>query len=279
MGNRDLVCGKFHLPLGGRTLIMGILNVTPDSFSDGGSFASPRRAVARALHLQHEGADLIDIGGESTRPGARLVSARDEMRRILPVIETLFSKLSIPISVDTSKAPVAEAALNAGASIVNDVTGLRDPRMAGVVSRAGAPVILMHMRGTPRTMRRFTRYRSLVRDVLFELCASIRKARSAGIRRDRILTDPGFGFAKTPEQSFTLLRNLGALRQLGYPVVIGPSRKSFLGAAAGWPPEERLFGTAAAVALGIAAGADVVRVHDVGAMRQVASIADAVARS
>ncbi|MBI3312335.1 MAG: dihydropteroate synthase [Candidatus Omnitrophica bacterium] len=275
----NLICGKFSLPLGERTLVMGILNVTPDSFSDGARFLDPRKAVAHALRMEKEGADLIDIGGESTRPGAPAVPVREELRRILPVIERLSTRLRVPISVDSSKASVVEAALRAGASLVNDVTALRDPRMASVVARAGVPVILMHMRGTPRTMRRLARYRSLVPEVLRELKLSIRKALSSDIRRDRILIDPGIGFAKSPQDSLTLLRELSRFKKLGFPVVVGPSRKSFIGRVLGHPAEDRLFGTAAAVAFSVAEGANIVRVHDVRAMSQVVRVADAIRRS
>ncbi len=270
---------------------MGILNVTPDSFSDGGRFLSARRAVSHALRMQREGADLIDVGGESTRPGARPVSAREELRRILPVIEQLAGGLKIPISVDTSKADVAEAALQAGASLVNDVTALGDPAMGRVVARAGVPVILMHTRGTPLTMISKARYRKLIPEVVLELKRSIRKAAAAGIRKKNILIDPGIGFAKSAEQSLELIRRLAEFKKLGFPVVAGPSRKSFIGAASHQrrgissaartvPPrslaEERVFGTAAAVALCAAHGAEIIRVHDVAAMRQAALIGHAI---
>ena len=262
--------------MGQRPLIMGILNVTPDSFSDGGRFLSARRALSHALGMQREGADLIDVGGESTRPGARPVPTREELRRILPVIEKLSGRLKIPISVDTSKASVAEAALEAGASLVNDVTALGDPAMAGVVARRGVPVILMHTRGTPRTMRSKTRYRQLLPEVIAELRRSVKKALAAGISRKRILVDPGIGFAKNAQQSLELIRRLKEFKKLGFPVVVGPSRKSFIGLALDDPSEDRLLGTAAAVALCAAGGADMIRVHDVAAMRQAAWVGAAV---
>ncbi|MBI3332655.1 MAG: dihydropteroate synthase [Candidatus Omnitrophica bacterium] len=289
-----LTCGSFQLPLGERTLLMGILNVTPDSFSDGGLYLNPRRAVSHALRLQEEGADLIDVGGESTRPGARPVSAEEEMRRILPVIERLAGRLKVPISVDTWKAKVAGAAIRAGAALVNDVTALRDPRMPELVARAEVPVILMHMRGTPRTMQRRPRYRRLIPEIIAELKASLAKARAAGIRKNRILLDPGIGFGKGLRENLLLLKNLSAFKRLGYPLVIGPSRKSFIGHLLGTPPHaaggpsgaasdsgshDRLMGTTAAVALGVAHGADIVRVHDVAAMRRVAGVADAILRA
>jgi len=257
---------------------MGILNVTPDSFSDGGRFTAPSRAVRCALRLQSEGADLIDIGGESTRPGAKGVLAQAEIKRVLPVIERLEGRLSIPISIDTSKAAVAQAACAAGASMVNDVTALGDPRMAEVVAAAGVPVVLMHMRGTPRTMQKNIRYRRLIPEIQQSLRASIRRARACGITAGQILVDPGIGFGKSIEQNLQLIQKLATFKAMGFPVVVGPSRKSFIGHLLGLPVEERLLGTAAAVALSVARGADIVRVHDVKAMRQVADVAHALAK-
>ena len=255
---------------------MGILNVTPDSFSDGGRFLTVRSAVAHALRMQAEGADLIDVGGESTRPGARPVSAAEEMRRVIPVIERLAGRLRIPVSVDTSKAAVAEAALRAGASLVNDVTALRDPAMGRVVARSRVPVILMHSRGTPRTMRSRARYRRLLPEILSELNRSVKKALACGISRNKILMDPGIGFAKSAQQSLELIRRLGEFKKLGFPIVAGPSRKSFIARSLGDSTQDRLFGTAAAVALCAAGGADIIRVHDVAAMRQAALVGRAV---
>lgn len=275
----ELQCGAFHLPLGKRPLIMGILNVTPDSFSDGKRYLHPRTAIAHALAMQADGADIIDVGGESTRPGAAPVSAQEEIKRVLPVIERLAARLKIPISVDTSKAAVAEAAIRAGACMVNDVTALRDPKMAGVVVPAGVPVILMHMRGTPRTMQRNASYRRLVPEILSELKRSIQKARAAGIPSEKILIDPGLGFAKQAEQNLVLLKSLAAFKAMGFPVVVGPSRKSFIGRILGSRVDDRIFGTAAAVALAVFSGADIVRVHEVAAMRRVALVAEAIRNS
>ncbi len=255
---------------------MGIVNVTPDSFSDGGNYVDVKKAVAHALKMEREGADLIDLGGESTRPGAQPVSGKEELRRVLPVLEHLQRKIHIPISIDTSKSMVAEAALKAGAALVNDVTALSDPRMGNLIADWDVPVILMHMRGNPRTMRRYARYRRLIPEVLAELKNSIRTALHAGISRKRILIDPGLGFAKEPQHNFELLKNLPALKRLHCPVVIGPSRKSFLGMISGESPSDRTFGTAAAVALAVFLGADIVRVHDVAAMRQVADVSRAI---
>ena len=258
---------------------MGILNVTPDSFSDGGRFLSPKRALSHALRMQREGADLIDVGGESTRPGAPAVSAKEEMRRILPVIQQLAARLKVPISVDTSKASVADAALKAGATLVNDVTALGDPAMGKVVARHGVPVILMHSRGTPRTMKSKARYKKLLPEVISELNRSVRKAKSAGIGRKKILIDPGIGFAKNARQSLELIRRLPELKKMGFPVVAGPSRKSFIRLTLGDLSEERLIGTAAAVALCAAGGAQILRVHDVAVMRQAALLGRAIGGS
>ena len=272
--------GSHRMTLGRRTLVMGILNVTPDSFSDGGRFLSASDAIAQGERLAAEGADLIDIGGESTRPGAPRVTVEEERARVLPVIRILARRLRVPLSIDTSKAAVAEAALDAGCALVNDVTALRgDARMASVIARTKAPVILMHMRGTPRTMQQRTRYRSLEAEVIAELRDAMRHAVDAGIAKDRLLIDPGLGFAKTAAQSLRLLRRLDALQVLQRPVVVGPSRKSFIGAVLDAPVEERLMGTAAAVALAIAGGAHMVRVHDVRAMVHVVRMSDAILNS
>lgn len=245
---------------------MGILNVTPDSFSDGGAYATPEAAVARAIQMVGEGADLIDIGGESTRPGAAAVSRDEELRRTIPVIERLAAVVRVPISIDTSKADVARQALAAGATIVNDVTALRgDPRMAEVVSRARARVILMHMRGTPRTMQRRPRYRDVVRQVRTWLADAAHRAQRAGIARSRIWLDPGLGFGKTVRHNLELIRGLPSLVELGYPVVLGPSRKSFIGRVLDADVSDRLPGTLACVAWAAAQGVRVLRVHDVKA--------------
>ncbi|MCM8811940.1 MAG: dihydropteroate synthase [Candidatus Omnitrophica bacterium] len=255
---------------------MGILNVTPDSFSDGGRYASPSKAVAKALQMEAEGADIVDIGGESTRPGAQPVSVRQELRRVIPVIERLSKRLKIPISIDTSKAVVARIALESGASLVNDVTALRDPDMGPVVAQAGVPVVLMHMRGTPRTMQVKPAYRRLIPEVLSEIKTAVRKAREAGISDQKILIDPGIGFGKRPGDNLRLLKEIPRFKALGFPVVMGPSRKSFIQSVLGLPVQDRLFGTAAAVTICASLGADIVRVHDVAVMSQVVKMADAV---
>lgn len=242
---------------------MGVVNVTPDSFSDGGSTLDPQAAIARGRQLAQDGADCLDIGGESTRPGAASVPAAQELERVLPVIRGLAGTVRIPLSIDTSKAAVAERAIAAGASIVNDVTALGDPAMAGVVARSKAALILMHMRGTPRTMQRAPRYRDVVQDVTRALARAADCAEAAGIERRRLLLDPGLGFGKTVSHNLQLLRHLDALVGLGLPVVIGPSRKSFIGRVLQAEVEDRLAGTLACVAAAVRCGAAIVRVHDV----------------
>jgi dihydropteroate synthase len=268
------------LVLGERTLIMGVLNVTPDSFSDGGQYYEAEAAVARALEMESMGADLLDIGGESTRPGSKAISAEEELSRVLPVIDALRGKLRIPISIDTSKSEVAEAATEAGAEIVNDVTGLSgDARLAGLVSRRKLPLILMHMRGEPRTMQRAPFARNVMQDVTASLRRSITVARRAGIPKSQIVLDPGLGFGKTYEQNFELIARLPEIAQLGFPVLAGASRKGFVGKALGGAPKhERAWGTAATVTAAILGGAHIVRVHDVGEMVQVARVADEILR-
>jgi len=275
--------GSRTLPLGGRTLIMGVLNVTPDSFSDGGSYLDSEAAVARALVLERDGADILDVGGESTRPGATPVAVEEELRRILPIIEILRGKLRIPISVDTQKAEVAEAALASGAAILNDISALRmDARLAKVAARAHVPMILMHMRGTPRTMQRGPFARDVIRDVMNGLREAVARARHAGLAKSQILLDPGIGFGKTHEQNFEILARLPEFARLGCPLVLGTSRKAFLGKALArpgepdLPPGERLLGTAATVTASILGGAHIVRVHDVAEMARVARVADAI---
>jgi dihydropteroate synthase len=243
---------------------MGVLNVTPDSFSDGGRYLTPQEAIRHATRMVEEGAEVIDVGGESTRPGSRPVSCEEELRRVIPVIETLGKRLPVPLSIDTSKAQVARCALEAGASMVNDVTALRgDPQMAAVVARAQVPVILMHMRGMPQTMQRAPRYRDVVGEVKAFLAEAIQRAHQAGIAWEQILIDPGLGFGKTVTHNLLLLRHLDALLALGRPVVIGPSRKSFIGRILDAPVDERLAGTLACVAYAARQGIHVVRVHDV----------------
>lgn len=261
-----------------RPLVMGILNVTPDSFSDGNRFFSTESAVRRALEMEQEGADIIDIGGESTRPKAPAVSLDEELRRVVPVIEALAGKLSVPISVDTYKAAVARAACAAGAEIVNDVSGLFfDEGMAAAVAEADAGLVVMHTRGTPDLMQADTHYEDLVADVKAYLRESLELAEQAGIKAARIAIDPGLGFGKSSEGNLELIRRLKEFLPMGYPILVGPSRKSFIGAITGRQGVERIFGTAAAVAASVLNGASIVRVHDVAAMRDVVLMAKALA--
>jgi dihydropteroate synthase len=269
------------LALGERTLVMGILNVTPDSFSDGGLYLDADAAVARAVAMEAAGADIIDVGGESTRPDSAGISASEEIRRILPVIEELRGKIRIPISVDTSKAEVAEAAADTGAEILNDVTGLQnDPRIAEVTQRRKLGLILMHMRGTPKTMQKAPFARDVIRDVTSGLRRSVALALKAGVARSQIIVDPGIGFGKSYEQNCEIIRRLPDLAKLGFPLLVGTSRKSFLGAALNRDAgSDRIWGTAATVAASILQGAHIVRVHDVTEMAQVARVTDVVRSS
>lgn len=255
-------------------VVMGILNLTPDSFSDGGALAREGAALERAECLLSEGAGILDVGGESTRPGAATVPVQEEMTRVLPFIHRLSESGMGPISIDTRNADVAREALRAGAQIVNDVSGLNhDPRMARVVAEEGAGLVLSHMRGTPATMRDLANYRDVSGEVTAELGNSLALALEAGIKKDRIVVDPGVGFAKTGEQSMELLRNLGSLRTLGCPILVGPSRKSFIGELTGLPPAQRLPGTIAACVLALNYGAMVFRVHDVAPVVQALEVA------
>ena len=272
-------CRGRQVPVGERTLVMGILNVTPDSFSDGGLYAEPERAVEHAVEMIKAGADIIDVGGESTRPGADPVSAEEERRRVLPVIQALRRQSDVLISIDTYKAEVARAALDAGADIVNDISGLGfDEEMPGVVASTGAGLVLMHIRGTPRTMQQNPVYRDVVREIGETFAERLAKAEKAGISPEQVVLDPGIGFGKKLQHNLEILRRLKEFRRFGRPILIGPSRKSFIGAILDLPPDQRLEGTAAAVAVGIANGADVVRVHDVREMVRVVRVADAIVR-
>ncbi len=254
---------------------MGVVNVTPDSFSDGGLFLDSERAVAHGIELVEEGADLLDVGGESTRPGAEGVSADEERRRVIPVIEGLAGS-GPPISIDTSKAAVAAAALDAGATIVNDVTALRDPEMAPLVAERGAGLVLMHMRGDPRTMQEDPVYGDVVAEVKALLAERIDLATGAGIAKEKIWIDPGIGFGKTVEHNLELLRRIPELKELGCRVLVGTSRKSFIGKLTGADVDDRLGGTIASCVLAVAGGADAVRVHDVKPVREALLVAGAI---
>ena len=270
--------GREFAPPG--VFIVGVLNVTPDSFFDGGRYLDPGAGLEHALRLAAEGADLIDVGGESTRPGAPEVSEEEELRRVIPLLERLAaSGFPVPVSIDTSKPAVARAALGAGAAMVNDVRALADRELARVVAGSGAAVVLMHMRGTPRDMRDRAVYGDVVSEVRSELSETMARAVGAGVCEDRILLDPGIGFAKTAEQSVELLARLPDLAGLGRPLLVGPSRKSFIGAITGAPAEDRLAGTLAAVTAAVLGGATFIRVHDVAASRQAARVASAIRAS
>ncbi|HKO39250.1 MAG TPA: dihydropteroate synthase [Solirubrobacterales bacterium] len=258
------------------TQLMGVVNVTPDSFSDGGLYLDPEAAIAHGRELVAAGAEILDVGGESTRPGAAVVPAEEELERVVPVIRGL-RDLDCHISVDTSKADVAEAAMDAGAVIVNDVTALRgDPEMAALCAERGATVVLMHMLGDPRTMQDDPRYDDVVAEVKDFLAARLEAATAAGVAEERVWLDPGIGFGKTAAHNMELLRRLGELRDLGRPLVVGTSRKSFIGRVDGSAADERLGGTIASSVIAAAEGADALRVHDVAEMRQALAVATAI---
>lgn len=273
--------GGRTLSLGERTVIMGVINVTPDSFSDGGVLFDGAVAIEAGVRMVEQGAGIIDVGGESTRPGASPAGGAEEHRRVVPVIEGLAKRVDVPISIDTYRAATADAALAAGASIVNDISGLRyEPELAGVVARRGAAVILMHTRGRSRDMYQHASYGDVVAEVLDEMRESMAFATSAGVTTTRIMIDPGLGFAKEAPHSFEALARLDELAELGRPIVVGPSRKSFLAKPLGGtvPASARDWATAAAVTTAVLAGAHVVRVHAVGEMLQVARVADEIRR-
>jgi dihydropteroate synthase len=270
--------GRVRYDLNSRTFIMGILNCTPDSFSDGGQFDDPSRAVRHALGMVEAGADFIDIGGESTRPGAEPVAAEEELRRVLPVIRLLARETTCPISIDTYKSDVARRALDAGASMVNDISGFSfDPVMADVTAEAGVPVVLMHTLGRPAVMQADPQYGNLIEDICAALGRSTVLARASGITQ--IIIDPGIGFGKTPGQNCEIIKRLQEFKRFGYPVMIGASRKGFIGRILDLPIEERLEGTMAAVAASVMNGASIVRVHDVRQAVRTVRVIDAIVRS
>jgi len=265
---------------GKRTYIMGVLNVTPDSFSDGGEFNNPNAALEQAQRLVAAGADIIDIGGQSTRPGAVEVTVAEELERVLSVVQLLRPAISVPISVDTTRATVASAAIASGADIVNDISGgMFDPEMLTTVAKLDVPIVLMHMRGTPQTMQQLTDYEDLIGGIYQFLESRVANAIASGIDPAQIIIDPGIGFAKKYHQSIEILRRLSEFRDLGYPILVGASRKSFIGHILEQPdPKARVWGTAAACCGAIANGADIVRVHDVKEMHDVCRVADALFR-
>ncbi len=266
-----------EIVLGNRTLLMGILNVTPDSFSDGGKYSDPDRAFARAVELEEEGADILDLGAESTRPGSQRISEAEELRRLVPVLKRLHGKLSIPISVDTYKSGVAAKALEHGAEIINDPSGiLLDLQLPKMVTKHDAGLIINHMRGTPETWAKLPPLKDLMRSISIDLEAAVHRARQAGVQQHQIVIDPGLGFGKRREQNAQIIAHLGLLKSFDLPILIGPSRKSFL---AKERPQDTEFATAAAVCASILNGAHVVRVHDVKAMKLVADVVDAIRES
>jgi len=273
-------CGEHVFELGGRTIVMGILNVTPDSFSDGGRFLETDAAVKHALQLRDDGADIVDVGGESTRPGATTIDAEEEIRRVVPVVQRLSDEApELAVSVDTRKSAVARAAIDAGAALVNDVAAGRDPQMLTVVASSRAGYVVMHMLGDPATMQAQPHYDDVVEQVRTFLADRLRTAEDAGIARDRLCVDPGIGFGKTLDHNLALLRDIDRIVELGAPVLAGPSRKRFIGTLTGVEdPADRVDGTAAAVAWLVAHGTHVVRVHDVKEMTRVARVVEAIRR-
>ncbi|MCL0042613.1 dihydropteroate synthase [Thermodesulfovibrionales bacterium] len=268
----------FCLDFRKKSYIMGVINVTPDSFSDGGLYVEREKAIEHAYRLVEEGADIIDIGGESTRPGSESVEVKEEIRRTIPLIEGISKKINIPISIDTYKAEVARCALDAGASIVNDISGLRfDSRMPEVIASYGVPVIIMHIKGRPKEMQHNPVYDALLPEIMDYIRVGIRLAAKSGISGDKIIIDPGIGFGKTFEHNLEIIKNLREFTLIGKPVAIGVSRKAFIGKILdGAPPTERQDGTAAAVAISIFNGANILRVHDVAEMSRVAKVVDAI---
>jgi dihydropteroate synthase len=279
MKNMEIHARQQVIGLDARPLLMGIVNVTPDSFFDGGRFFDHQAAVAHAVQLVEEGADLLDIGGESTRPGSAPIDEGEEARRLIPVVTAVAKAVPVPISVDTSKAGVAKAALDAGAVIVNDVTALRgDPAMVDLVAETGAGLVLMHMQGTPRTMQQAPHYHDVVEEVGVFLAEQARWAMECGVTKSQILLDPGIGFGKVLVHNLDLLAQLRILTNLGFPLLVGLSRKGFIGQLLDRPVQDRAWGTAAAVALAVEQGANILRVHDVAAMRDVVKVAVAISR-
>jgi dihydropteroate synthase len=270
-------CRKQKLILGKRTLLMGVLNVTPDSFSDGGFFLNKEKAISRGLRMVEEGADVIDIGGESTRPGSKPVELEEELRRVIPVIESLEREVDVPISIDTYKSAVAQKAVEAGAQIINDISGLHfDPNLAQVAAREDIPLVLMHIRGTPETMQRDVHYSSLFAEIIRYLKNSISMAESAGIAPGQIIIDPGIGFGKTMEDNLLILKHLYEFRILGKPILLGTSRKNFIGKILSAEVGDRLEGTLSSIAIAVLNGAHIIRSHDVLEAKKVIAVADAV---
>ncbi len=275
---REIPCGRHTLRVGERTLVMAVINATPDSFSGDGVAGNVQQAVQQAVRFAEAGADIVDVGGESTRPGSEGVSVEEEKRRVLPVIERIAARGELPVSIDTMKPDVVAAALDAGAGMINDVFGLRAEGMVELAAGRQVPVCVMHMQGMPRTMQAEPTYDDVVTDILRFLADRVAACEAAGIPREHVFVDPGIGFGKTVEHNLEILRRLREFRSLGCPVLIGTSRKSFIGMVLGVDVDERLEGTAASCAIAIANGADMIRVHDVPQMVRVARVADAIVR-
>lgn len=274
-----LTAGPQKISIESDPLVMGVLNVTPDSFSDGGAYATIELAVNHARQMQAQGADIIDIGAESSRPGAQPIAESEELRRLIPVVEAVREAVSLPISVDTTKAVVARMAIQAGAVIVNDISALQgDPLMAGLVAETGVAVVLMHMQGTPQTMQKSPRYGNVVEEVSVFLQQRAQDAITRGIRPSQIILDPGFGFGKLQEHNLHMLAEFEAFTKLGYPVLAGVSRKQFIGNLIRQPVHEREYGTAGAIAVAVLKGAHIIRVHDVRAMKDTATVVSAISR-
>jgi dihydropteroate synthase len=272
-----LRCREGDLQLGTRTLVMGVLNVTPDSFSDGGLFLEPEGAIEHGLRMAEEGADIIDIGGESSRPGSDAVPLDEELKRIIPVIEGLASRLQLPISVDTYKSQVAERAIEAGAQMINDISGLSfDPQMPAVAARYDTPLIIMHIQGTPKTMQQTPHYNDVMAEIITYLREGIERAEQTGVDLHQVIVDPGIGFGKRVEDNLVILNRLDELNLLDRPLLIGTSRKAFIGAVLDQAVGQRMIGTLATVAVSVLKGAHIVRVHDVASVRQTIDMVDAI---
>jgi len=274
---RSLLIGDKVFELGGRTLIMGILNVTPDSFYDGGRYLRPDDALAHALYMAKNGADIIDVGGESTRPGSQRISSKEELARVIPVIERIHKEINIPISIDTYKSEVARVALASGADIVNDISGLKfDGSLAEVVAEFDCTLVLSHIKGTPMDMQKNIHYDDLINEIIISLKESVKKAENSGVDPEKIIIDPGIGFGKEVDDNLLILKKLSLFKKLGKPVMVGSSRKTFIGKILSVAPEERLEGTIATVCAAVFNGADIVRVHDVKEVFRAVKLIDAI---
>jgi dihydropteroate synthase len=270
-------CRKGTLILGKRTLLMGVLNITPDSFSDGGFFFDNEKAIAHGLRMVEEGADILDIGGESTRPGSKSLELEEELRRVIPVIESLAEKVDVPISIDTYKSTVAQKAIEAGAQMINDISGLHfDQSLSKIAVKEDVPIVLMHIRGTPETMQKDIHYNSLFSEILLYLKDSVQRAESAGLDPHQIIVDPGIGFGKTIEDNLLIIKNLNEFRVLGKPILLGTSRKAFIGKILNTEVRDRLEGTLSTIAIGVLNGAHIIRSHEILQAKKAIAVADAI---